>query len=322
MGRFGSLETEQLERNSVPAKAIPPERDRLQSRLLVWLAVPVLLYAAFRSLTAVFPYDGTLLGSAGRFTDTWPSSVAVSVFFALLVWRVRAATAAAAACGGLICLLLTLVTHNGISNILASGLSPLVLLFLFTFMATKWGSKHAAPADKAPPRNAAQVIANLGVAGLFASMIGISITAYCLGSLQEREAEYIGLMTLPMLAALAEATADTVSSEVGQAIGGRPFLITSWQRVTPGTDGAISLTGTAAGIAASAVVVASGIPATGTRPRDCLLALVCGTAGLFFDSVLGATVERKGWIGNDLVNFLSTAVAASMVLFGLRHRWF
>jgi uncharacterized membrane protein len=32
--------------------------------------------------------------------------------------------------------------------------------------------------------------------------------------------------------------------------------------------------------------------------------------GLFFDSLLGATVERRGWIGNDLVNFVSTLVAA------------
>jgi uncharacterized membrane protein len=32
--------------------------------------------------------------------------------------------------------------------------------------------------------------------------------------------------------------------------------------------------------------------------------------GLFFDSLLGATAERRGWIGNDLVNFASTLVAA------------
>jgi uncharacterized membrane protein len=33
---------------------------------------------------------------------------------------------------------------------------------------------------------------------------------------------------------------------------------------------------------------------------------------LFFDSLLGATAERKGWIGNDLVNFTSTAFAAGV----------
>jgi uncharacterized membrane protein len=37
---------------------------------------------------------------------------------------------------------------------------------------------------------------------------------------------------------------------------------------------------------------------------------LAAAAGLFFDSLLGATVERKGWLGNDLVNFTSTAFAA------------
>ena len=36
--------------------------------------------------------------------------------------------------------------------------------------------------------------------------------------------------------------------------------------------------------------------------------------GMLFDSLLGATLERGGWIGNDLVNFLSTAFAAAVTL--------
>ena len=34
--------------------------------------------------------------------------------------------------------------------------------------------------------------------------------------------------------------------------------------------------------------------------------------GLFFDSLLGATLERRGWLNNDAVNFLSTAGAAAL----------
>lgn len=39
-----------------------------------------------------------------------------------------------------------------------------------------------------------------------------------------------------------------------------------------------------------------------------------GVFGLFFDSLLGATLERKGWLNNDGVNFLSTASAAAFAL--------
>lgn len=121
-----------------------------------------------------------------------------------------------------------------------------------------------------------------------------------------------------MLAALAEATADTVSSEIGQAFGGKPFMLTTLRRVPPGTDGAISLTGTLAGIAAAAIIAATGAPALGMSPAACAIAFAAGVAGLFFDSLLGATVERKGWINNDLVNFSSTAFAAAVALLAIR----
>jgi uncharacterized membrane protein len=47
-----------------------------------------------------------------------------------------------------------------------------------------------------------------------------------------------------------------------------------------------------------------------------MLAVSCagGIFGLFFDSLLGATLERIGWLNNDAVNFLSTASAASFAL--------
>lgn len=306
------------------SKAIPPARDRLHSRLLVIFAFPVLCYAALTTFSATMPFGGRWIGSTGHISDTWHSSAAVSVLFALAVWRLRAATAWAAACGGLICLLMTQLTHGESSNILASALTPLILLFLFTFVATKWAAERnrSHPAKQHSPRNAAQVIANLGVAGFFGSVAGMHLTASRAGSWQRDLTEYAGLLTVPMLAALVEATADTVSSEIGQAFGGTPFLITSFRRVPPGTDGAITLVGTVSGISASALVATSAIPTIGTVPRHCLLAFISGICGLFFDSLLGATLERKGLLGNDLVNFLSTAFASLIALVGVWRGWF
>lgn len=302
-------------------KTIPPGRDRLQSRLLVWIGVPVLCWFALGSLRRVIPLTGGFIGPMGRYDDHLPTSIGASLLFAFAAWRLRAATAGAAACGGLICLLLTQFTHSWGSSIAASAFSPLLLLFILTYLATKQGAERKQVADQRNGRNAAQVIANLGVAGFFGSLQGVLIAerfaaygSWCCGDVATA---WVSLPFIPMLAALAEATADTVSSEIGQAYGGSPLLITTMRRVPAGTDGAISLRGTAAGIAAATIVVASAIPALGMNAKECALALLSGTAGFLLDSLLGATLERKGWLGNDLVNLLSTAFAAAVALAGI-----
>ena len=74
--------------------------------------------------------------------------------------------------------------------------------------------------------------------------------------------------------------------------------------------------GTTAGIPAGSAVVWTGWWALRLGIREASIALLAACAGLFFDSLLGATVERRGWLGNDLVNFTSTLFAA-VVAFGL-----
>jgi uncharacterized protein (TIGR00297 family) len=116
------------------------------------------------------------------------------------------------------------------------------------------------------------------------------------------------------LAALAEAAADTVSSEVGQVIGGQPRLLTTLERVEPGTDGGVTLGGTLAGIVAAAIVAVVGSEALRGAGWMLVVSWAGGVFGLFFDSMLGATLERRGWLNNDAVNFLSTASAAGFAL--------
>ena len=87
-------------------------------------------------------------------------------------------------------------------------------------------------------------------------------------------------------------------------------MITTLRRVAPGSDGAVSLAGTVAGTSGALLVALAAMPALGLSIRSALGAVLGAIGGLFFDSLLGATAERRGWLNNDAVNFLSTIAAA------------
>jgi uncharacterized membrane protein len=72
--------------------------------------------------------------------------------------------------------------------------------------------------------------------------------------------------------------------------------------------------GTSTGSASAALVVWAGCWALRLGVREASTAAVAACSGLFFDSLLGATLERRGWLGNDLVNFASTLFASAVAL--------
>jgi uncharacterized protein (TIGR00297 family) len=290
-------------------KAIPEARDRLQSRLLVVVAGSLLAGLSAYSVRLGYP-------RATSFSALPVEAVEISLGFALMVRVLRAATTGGAICGGLICFLLTFWTGSIAESILRTGLTPLILLFVLTSISTRAGRRRKASAGLAENRrgrSAAQVIANLSIAALSVSpqradAISRSMSFCCVSDLFNAWA--FEIVKIMCLAALTEATADTVSSEIGQAFGGDPVLIVGLRRVVPGTDGAVTMLGSSAGIVAGVLVAIAGGWAMHLGAGAILTALGAGICGLFFDSFLGATVERRGWLGNDLVNFTSTLFAA------------
>jgi uncharacterized protein (TIGR00297 family) len=297
-------------------KAIPEARDRLQSRVLVGVVGVLLTFEIAGVLLQVY----FLWGEQNvREHILLAEVVGISVAFAGLVLSLRAATVAGAFFGGIICFLLVNGTASSQHTIIRSGLAPLALLFVLTFLATREGRRvkvQAGIAEKRRGRSSSQVVANLSIAGLAVSALGFEVVmrgGVCCGTPYYKVWVWPAMM-LMCLAALVEATADTVSSEIGQAFGGRPVMLLTLHHVEPGADGAVTLLGSLSGIAGGASVSAVGMWALRLRPSQAAIALFAGICGLFFDSFLGATVERRGWIGNDLVNFTSTLFAAALAV--------
>ena len=111
---------------------------------------------------------------------------------------------------------------------------------------------------------------------------------------------------LAALAAFATAASDTVASEIGQAFGRTHLLITNFRRVPAGTDGAVSVEGTTAGIAASFVVAWVGYSLGIQGPM--WIPIVAAFVGSTAESYLGVWLESRGTIDNEFINFLNTIV--------------
>lgn len=234
---------------------------------------------------------------------------------ALAAYRVRALTANGAISA---CVLGALVFGTGGWRWGAA----LVMFFITSSALSRWRrrGKEALGFAKGGRRDAAQVWANGGVAGICAllALLRVWPTAYAHGL---------------FLAALAAANADTWATEIGAALGGQPRDVRTGKPVRIGASGGVSVVGTMAALAGALLL---GLFAG----MHWLPVTLAGFAGALADSLLGATVQAQ-WqdpacperlvetapsetaqplrgiagMGNDSVNLLSTAIAAGLCAF-------
>ncbi len=263
-----------------------------QSQLLLLIVVPACCIWIFLQATREWAlHDPVLLQMAG-----------ISIAFGLIVWLARAATGYAAATGAILTACLYLRTPGW-----RTALIPLIVMLVLTLTATRIGrsrKEKLGTAEEKHGRKASQVVANLGIAAL----ASLPLTAAQLFTPSART-EAASLAAIA--AALAEAAADTLSSELGQVFGGQPRLLTTLKVVPAGTDGGITLAGTAIGCIGAAIIAVVAAAIFPLDPRNGAVVFFCAVLGLFADSFLGAVFERRGWLNNDTVNFLSTLVAAA-----------
>jgi len=279
---------------------------------LVWQSKSILL--------AVLPFAAAGLVLQTHWWATQSPPVAIWALglcglLGLVVLNLGAATRGGAFTGAVIAASLMFSTAIFPYRPWQTALVPVVAVFVLAYISSRLGrsqKERLGTAERRHGRSASQVAANLGVTAIVSSEV---VQSWLVGTNWFARAT---LAPMPLfavgLAALAEAAADTVSSEIGQVLGGRPRMMTTLRVVEPGTDGAISLAGTLAGVVAAGIVAAAGTLALSGGWEMFWIAGAGGLFGLFFDSLLGATLERRGWLNNDAVNFLSTVSAAIFAL--------
>jgi uncharacterized protein (TIGR00297 family) len=223
--------------------------------------------------------------------------LAVNLAIAGLAWTARSIDVAGALSAVVIGTVITAGTG-------LRGLAVMIAFFVVGSAVTRLGyrikAQRGIAQEKGGARGWRNAWANGGVPAALALLAGLSAP-------DDR-----ALFTLAYAAAVATAAADTCSSEVGKAYGRRTFLITTLRPVPPGTEGAISAEGTAAGLAGAALIALTGLATGLFGPRGAALVAVAGLLGSLAESLLGTVAERRGWLDNDLLNAVNTAIGAAL----------
>lgn len=272
---------------AIAAGAVETIPVRLDDNLSVALTAGATLWLA--SLI-----DTTRLAPAWAVFRAWlPYALAANVGVAALGYRARTVSMSGAVTGAII----------GTIIFASLGWRGWLLLFL-TFVAASVCSRLGLrrktllgiAEERGGRRGAGNAIANTGVAALCALLALLTTSA--------------GTSRLAFVAALAAAGSDTIASEIGKAWGRRTWSITSLTHVPPGTSGAMSVEGTAAGIVGALALGFAG-SLLGLVPESAVVMIaIASLAGSLLESWLGATLEGPGVLNNDMLNFINSATAA------------
>ena len=186
----------------------------------------------------------------------------------------------------------------GVVIIFSAGANWLLLIVLFLIMcllATRYSKKYKRSLGQFEGRRTSKNVISNGVVACFMAAFGGYYLPFVGG--------FIG--------AIATATADTMASEIG-VLDQHPRLITTFQKVDPGTNGAVSVLGTAVGIVGAGIIgIAAYLLGIVPSPLSAIVvSIISGTVGCFMDSILGAVFENHGLLTNEHVNLIATIVGA------------
>lgn len=198
------------------------------------------------------------------------------------------------------------------------GYVVMLFYFLVGSAVTKVGMADKEAAGIAEKRSGARGPENVWGSALTATLCALgayAVTTFYVTYAAGWVSQTVLLLYLGYVASMSTKLSDTTASEVGKAYGKRTFLITTLQPVARGTEGAVSLEGTLAGIVAS---IAIAIVAWGVQlisPVGIGICVVAAFVATNLESVIGATLQTQfDWLTNELVNILNTLIGAIVAI--------
>jgi len=192
----------------------------------------------------------------------------------------------------------------------------LVVLFYFLVGSgvTRIGMAQKTAEGIAENREGMRGPENVWGSALVGALCAGGVLLISLLNLQEGR-ELVPLLTLGYVASFSTKLSDTCASEVGKAYGKRTFLITTFQPVPRGTEGAVSLEGTLAGVVASVAIGLVGWAVGLIDPVGVGICTIAAFIATNLESVIGATLQsRFDWLTNELVNVFNTLIGAGVAM--------
>jgi uncharacterized protein (TIGR00297 family) len=192
------------------------------------------------------------------------------------------------------------------------GYGVVMFYFLVGSAVTRIGMAQKEAEGIAEKRGGARGPENVWGSAFTATVCAIGVAAIKLGWLNPG---WESLLVLGYVASFATKLSDTTASEVGKAYGKSTFLITTLKPVPRGTEGAISLEGTLAGIVGGILISLVAYSLGMITVTGVIICTIAAFVATNIESVIGATLQSDlDWLSNELVNVINTIIGALVAI--------
>ena len=188
-----------------------------------------------------------------------------------------------------------------------AGYAVVALYFVMGSAVTRVGMAEKEAAGIAEKRSGARGPENVWGSAATAALCAIAVV----GAIALDAPQFIPWLWLGYVASFATKLSDTFASEIGKAYGKRTFSMISLQSVPAGTEGAVSLEGTIAGVVGSILIAITGWSVGLISLLGLGLCVIAAFIGTTAESFIGATLQDKfNWMTNEVVNAINTLIGA------------